>query len=77
MKKLNFIDLYFEQIKSAISNIKINSLKLAISILSIIISLYYGLTVVCPYVGMAEKQDGGSNRCISVYAAISPPGNKC
>ena len=36
MKKLNFIDLYFEQIKSAISNIKINSLKLAISILSII-----------------------------------------
>ena len=35
-EKLNFIDLYFEQIKSAISNIKINSLKLAISILSII-----------------------------------------
>ena len=36
MNKINFIDLYFEQINSAISNIKINSLKQAISILNAI-----------------------------------------
>ena len=26
-----------------------------------------GRTVVSPYVGMAQKQDGGSNGCISIY----------
>ena len=28
---------------------------------------YYRLTVASSYVGMARKQDGGSNRCISIY----------
>ena len=28
---------------------------------------YYGLATASPYVGMAQKQDGGSNQCISVY----------
>ena len=37
---------------------------------------YYGLTVASPYVGMARFQDGGSNQCISVFTAISSPGNK-
>ena len=37
---------------------------------------YYGLTVASPYVGMARFQDGGSNQCISVFMAISLPGNK-
>lgn len=36
MIKHNFIDLYFKQINSAINNIKINSLKNAISILNVI-----------------------------------------
>ena len=32
---------------------------------------YYGLTVASPYVGMARKQDGGSNQGISVYMVLS------
>ena len=36
----------------------------------------YGLAVASPYVGMARFQDGGSNQCISVFMAISSPGNK-
>ena len=32
---------------------------------------YYGLAVAIPYVGMARKQDGGFNQCISVYTAIT------
>ena len=32
---------------------------------------YQGVTVVTPYVGMARKQDGGSNGCISNYTAIN------
>ena len=35
---------------------------------------YYGLAVASPYVGMARKQDSGSNQCISIYTAISSPG---
>ena len=37
----------------------------------------YGLAIASPYVVMAWKQDGGSNQCISVFTAISSPGNKC
>ena len=40
------------------------------------VNLYYGLAVASPYVGMARFQDGGSNQCISVFMAISSPGNK-
>ena len=29
--------------------------------------MYYGLAVVSPYVGMAQKQDGGSNQCINKH----------
>ena len=36
----------------------------------------YGLAIASPYVGMARFQDGGSNQCISVFTAISSPGNK-
>ena len=36
----------------------------------LIIMYYQGGTVVTPYVGMARKQDGGSNGCISNYTAI-------
>ena len=32
---------------------------------------YQGRTVVSPYVGMARKQDGGSNECISNYTTIT------
>ena len=42
-----------------------------------LLDIYYGLTVASPYVGMARKQDGGSNRCINVYMVISSLGNKC
>ena len=35
---------------------------------------YQGRTVVSPYVGMARKQDGGSNGCISNYTAITQLG---
>ena len=40
---------------------------------------YYGLAVASShmYVGMTQKQDGGSNQCISVYTAILSLGNKC
>ena len=38
---------------------------------------YYGLTVASTYVGIAPKQDGSSNQCISIFTAISSPGNKC
>ena len=34
-------------------------------------------TVAYPTVGMARKQYGGSNQCISVYMVISLSGNKC
>ena len=37
---------------------------------------YYALAVVSLYVGMAWKQDGVSNQCISVFAVISSPENK-
>ena len=37
----------------------------------------YGLAVASSYVGMARKQDGGSNQCISVFTAISSLRNKC
>ena len=33
--------------------------------------LYQGRMVVSPYVGMARKQDGGSNGCISNYMTIT------
>ena len=33
--------------------------------------LYHGQTVVSPYVGMAQKQDGSSNGCISNYTIIT------
>ena len=32
---------------------------------------YEGRTVVSPYVGIAQQQDGGSNECISKYTAIT------
>ena len=35
-----------------------------------------GLAVASPYVGMGQFQNDGSNQCISVYTAISSPGNK-
>ena len=38
--------------------------------------MYYGLAVAGPYVGMARFQDGSFNQCISVFTAISSPGNK-
>ena len=38
---------------------------------------YYGLAVANSYVGMTQKQDGGSNQCISIYMAILSLGNKC
>ena len=38
---------------------------------------YYGLAVVSPYVRMGQKQDGGSNLCISVYIPIISPCSKC
>ena len=41
------------------------------------IIMNYGLAVASPYVGMAGKQDGGSNQCISVFTVISSPENKC
>ena len=41
-----------------------------------LLRVYYGLAVASPYVGMARFQDGGSNQCISVFTAISSPGNK-
>ena len=44
--------------------------------LSLVSHWYYGLMVTSPYIGMARKQDGGSNQCISVFMAISSPGNK-
>ena len=33
--------------------------------------VYQGRTVVSPYVGMARKQNGGSNGCISNYTTIT------
>ena len=27
--------------------------------------------------GMTQKQNSGSNQCISIYTAILSPGNKC
>ena len=30
----------------------------------------------CQYYGLARFQDGGSNQCISVFTAISSPGNE-
>ena len=41
------------------------------------ISAYYGLATASPYVGMTQKQDGGSNQCIRVYTVILSPGNNC
>ena len=35
---------------------------------------YQGQTLVSPYVGMEQKQDGGSNGCISNYTMITQLG---
>ena len=37
----------------------------------LLLRAYQGLTVVSPYVGMMQKQDGGSNECISNYTTIT------
>ena len=29
------------------------------------------------YLWIAQKQDGSSNQCISIYMVVSLPGNKC
>ena len=34
-------------------------------------AIYQGRTLVSPYVGMARKQDGGSNGCISNYTTVT------
>ena len=48
----------------------IECIALAVPLICLYISKCYGLAVASPYVGMAQKQDGSSNQCISVYTVM-------